>query len=153
MERNHNMDITSRLEKHIDVFLPQRDGGLMMNHVRDGMSPDRAAHLVFEKDLSAMEHADVLIALLDGSTIDEGVAFETGYMFALRKTCVGLQTDVRRALPTGNNPMIGCSMQPIFQSVLELVEWALQLSEQPKGATNKSTLHAVRTGSPHSRTD
>jgi hypothetical protein len=36
----------------------------------------------------------------------KGVASEIGYMKGVRKSCVGLQTDVRRALPPGNNPMI-----------------------------------------------
>jgi nucleoside 2-deoxyribosyltransferase len=76
-----------------------------------------------------MQEADFIIAVLDGGTIDEGVAFEAGYMFALGKTCVALQTDVRRALPTGNNPMIGSSMTQIFQTVPDLVDWASSLQD------------------------
>src|ERR1700752_2276497 len=119
MERNYNLMVVLQLEKYVDVFLPQRDGGLLMNYVKEGISPDTAARLIFEKDLSAMGGADFLIALLDGSGIDEGVAFEVGFMFALGKPCVGLQTDFRRALPTGNNPMIGSSMHTVFQNVSE----------------------------------
>lgn len=131
MERNYNVAVVAKLEEYLDVFLPQRDGGLLMNHVKEGVSPDRAASLIFESDRAAMESANLLIALLDGSTIDEGVAFETGYMFALGRPCVGLQTDLRRALPTGNNPMICCSMSFVFQSVYELVNWAREVSELP----------------------
>jgi nucleoside 2-deoxyribosyltransferase len=130
MERNFNASVARQLEEHIDLFLPQRDGGLLMRHVKEGMSPDRAAQVIFETDLTAMETADLLIAVLDGSTIDEGVAFETGYMFALGKVCVGLQTDVRRALPTGNNPMIARPMRCVFQTVAELVDWARQLNSE-----------------------
>ena len=82
-----------------------------------------------------MRHSHFLIAVLDGSTVDEGVAFEIGYMFAAGKTCIGLQTDVRRALPTGNNPMIGMALTLIFQSVTDLVDWT---SEQ------KAELHSNR---------
>jgi len=46
-----------------------------------------------------------------------------GFMFSLGKPCIGLQTDIRRALPTGNNPMICGSMSVIFQSVSELIGW------------------------------
>src|SRR5688500_11787551 len=106
MERAFNADVVRQIEDRVDVFLPQRDGGLLMNYVKDGIRPDNAAKLIFENDLRAMENADLLVAVLDGSNIDEGVAFEIGFMYAMRKTCVGLQTDVRRALPTGNNPMI-----------------------------------------------
>jgi nucleoside 2-deoxyribosyltransferase len=132
MERNYNSAIVSQLEDHIDVFLPQRDGGLLMQHVKDGMSPDRAGHLIFDRDLAAMEGANLLIAVLDGAAIDEGVAFEIGYMFALGRTCVGLQTDVRRALPTGNNPMIGSAMRFVFQSVPQLVGWIEQAGKDPR---------------------
>jgi nucleoside 2-deoxyribosyltransferase len=130
MERNHNSRIVEQLEAYVDVFLPQRDGGLMMQHVKGGMSPDRAANLIFEKDRLAMASADILIAILDGSNVDEGVAFEIGYMFALGKFCVALQTDVRRALPTGNNPMIGSAMRFVFQTIRELVDWIEQLSQE-----------------------
>jgi nucleoside 2-deoxyribosyltransferase len=131
MERNYNAAVVAQLEEYLDVFLPQRDGGLLMNYVREGVSPDRAASLIFECDRAAMESANLLIALLDGSSIDEGVAFEIGYMFAFGRPCVGLQTDLRRALPTGNNPMICRSMSIVFQSVSELVGWAREVSETP----------------------
>jgi nucleoside 2-deoxyribosyltransferase len=132
MERSFNSAVVAQLEHHVDIFLPQRDGGLLMNHVKDGVSPDRAAKTIFDNDLSAMIAADFLIAVLDGATVDEGVAFETGYMFALGKTCIALQTDVRRALPTGNNPMIASSMSFVFQSIIELIDWVKQFSGEPE---------------------
>jgi nucleoside 2-deoxyribosyltransferase len=131
MEREYNVSVVARLEKYIDVFLPQRDGGLLMQYVKEGVGPDRAGRLIFEKDLMAMQSADALIAVLDGSTIDEGVAFEIGYMFALGKICVALQTDVRRALPTGNNPMIGSSISSVFQNIADLVDWARHAHLEP----------------------
>jgi nucleoside 2-deoxyribosyltransferase len=126
MERDFNLRVVTQLEKDIEVFLPQRDGGLLMQHVKEGASPDQAGRLIFENDIRAMRHSHVLIAVLDGGAIDEGVAFEIGYMFAIGRTCVGLQTDVRRALPTGNNPMIGTAMTQIFLSVADLVDWMSQ---------------------------
>jgi nucleoside 2-deoxyribosyltransferase len=141
MERGFNIDVCTKLEPFIDVFLPQRDGGLLMQKVKEGVSPDLAGRAIFDTDLQAMRHADFLIAVLDGSSIDEGVAFEAGYMFALGKTCVALQTDVRRALPTGNNPMIESSMTQIFQSVPDLVVWA---NDQHEG------LHLRHKLEPHS---
>jgi nucleoside 2-deoxyribosyltransferase len=131
MEREFNIRVVALLERCIDVFLPQRDGGLLMQHVREGASPDRAGRAIFENDVRAMCQSHLLIAVLDGSSIDEGVAFEAGYMFAIGRTCVGLQTDARRALPTGNNPMIGTAMTQIFQSVGDLVDWTSQQSVDP----------------------
>jgi hypothetical protein len=34
---------------------------------------------------------------------------------------VGLQTDIRRLLPTGNNPMIECALPVVVDSVDELL--------------------------------
>jgi nucleoside 2-deoxyribosyltransferase len=116
MERRFNLELAHDLEGVCRVFLPQRDGGLMMELVKHGTPPSDAAKIVFEKDRQAMESADMLVAILDGAKIDEGVAFEIGYMFSLGKCCIGLQTDMRRALPTGNNPMIEASLAIICDS-------------------------------------
>jgi nucleoside 2-deoxyribosyltransferase len=142
MERNYNTSVVERLEAYISIFLPQRDGGLMMQYIKNGVSPDRAAGLVFEKDLSAMAAADFMIAILDGANVDEGVAFEIGYMFALGKFCIALQTDVRRALPTGNNPMIGSAIRCVFQSVSELVDWTRQFSQEREARESSLTFAA-----------
>jgi nucleoside 2-deoxyribosyltransferase len=61
---------------------------------------------VFEGDLEAIRNSDVLLMILDGRAPDEGACFELGYAYSLNKVCVGLQTDVRRLLTIGNNPMI-----------------------------------------------
>ena len=53
--------------------------------------------------------------------IDEGAAFELGYAFALGKECYGLQTDVRRLLSSGNNPMIEQSCKEIFTSINDFI--------------------------------
>ena len=71
MERNYNTSVVERLEAYVSIFLPQRDGGLMMQYIKSGVSPDRAAGLVFEQDLSAMVAADFMIAILDGANVDE----------------------------------------------------------------------------------
>src|SRR5262249_18618211 len=107
MERAFNEGLVKEMEQYLDVFLPQRDGGLMMRLVKQGIAPAVAEKIVFSKDLEAMRNADIIVAVLDGANIDEGVAFEIGYMHALDKYRIGLQTDMRRLLPTGNNPMIG----------------------------------------------
>lgn len=123
MERKYNQELTKEIEKFMDVFLPQRDGGLLVKLVNEGTPVHLAEQKIFEGDLAAIEAADVAIAILDGAHIDEGVAFEIGYAYALGKPCVGLQTDARRALPTGNNPMLNRSLDFICQSPAHLVDW------------------------------
>src|SRR4051812_2398586 len=113
-EREFNFELADSLANYFAVFLPQRDGSLLTNMLEAGVPLVVAQRRVYEQDCKAMAHADLLIAVLDGAHIDEGVAFEIGYMKGLRKVCVGLQTDVRRALPSGNNPMIVSSLDFIF---------------------------------------
>lgn len=122
-ERDFNRCVTAELENYVDVYLPQRDGGLMADMIRLGVSPQVAACRVFRRDVDAIREADYLIAVLDGRAIDEGVAFELGIAFSHAKRSVGLQTDSRRLAPWGNNPMITGALELLFSSVDELTSW------------------------------
>ncbi|MCF6116869.1 nucleoside 2-deoxyribosyltransferase [Mesorhizobium muleiense] len=118
-----NAALANKIERHANVFLPQRDGSLLVNMLTAGIALEVAERRVFEQDRQAMIRSDLLVAVLDGAHIDEGVAFELGFASAIGCTCIGLQTDVRRALPTGNNPMIGGCLERIFQISDELFDW------------------------------
>lgn len=133
-ERSYNEQVADELEKHFDVFLPQRDGGLFMNMVNHGVTVDDAASAVFAGDLKAMEECDLVVAVLDGRAIDEGVAFEIGYAFSRKKQCFGLQTDMRRLLPIGNNPMLTGALEQVFSSLETLLEY-LRANFAPRGAS------------------
>ena len=124
MERRFNAEVADRLQEFFDVFLPQRDGGLMVEMIKDGANPSAAARKVFQIDVGALDWCDVLLIVLDGRAVDEGAAFELGYAYAQGKTCCALQTDVRRLLSFGNNPMIEGAVHELFQSVDELLVWA-----------------------------
>lgn len=126
-ERAFNFQIAEALEMSFDVFLLQRDGALLVNMIAAGVPISVAEHRVFQQDCEAMRRSEILIAVLDGGHVDEGVSFEIGYMSALGCLCVGLQTDVRRALPSGNNPMLIGALSIIFTDVGGLVEWARDL--------------------------
>ena len=122
-EQTFNARVTKLLEEFTEVYLPQRDGGLMSEMVRNGVPSDLAASRVFQRDMDAIRQADYVIAILDGRTIDEGVAFELGIAFSQSARCVGLQTDTRRLAEWGNNPMITGALQTVFTSVDDLMEW------------------------------
>jgi nucleoside 2-deoxyribosyltransferase len=122
-ERVFNARLAALLEDFTKVYLPQRDGGLMSEMMAIGVPSDVAARQVFNLDMNAIKEADYVIAILDGRAIDEGVAFELGIAFSQSKRCVGLQTDSRRLAPWGNNPMITGSLETVFMSVDELVDW------------------------------
>jgi len=80
-----------------DVFLPQRDG-METTDVADRDDVASKAEMmqaIFELDRSQVGDADVLTAVLDGRTVDEGVAVEVGLANAWDIPVVGLRTDRR----------------------------------------------------------
>lgn len=123
-EREFNERLRKLLEPYFSVFLPQKDGLLLADLITELIPLHKATEQIFKADIAVLDKCDVILALLDGRTIDEGVCFELGYAFALKKHCFGLQTDTRQLLPSGNNPMIDESCERIFRSVDELVLWA-----------------------------
>ncbi|MGI9076686.1 MAG: nucleoside 2-deoxyribosyltransferase [Gemmatimonadaceae bacterium] len=123
-ELEFNRRVRDALSGAFDVYLPQEEGGLLRDMLRAGVPAPEGARLVFERDLKALRISDVLLISLDGRAVDEGAAFELGVAHALGKPCYGLQTDVRRLLPTGNNPMIDGVLRNVFRSLEELRSWA-----------------------------
>lgn len=122
-ERVFNIRVAQLLENHAAVYLPQRDGGLMSEMITDGVSSFIAARRVFTMDMNAIKKSDMLVAILDGRAIDEGVAFEIGVAYSLNKKCIGLQTDSRRLASWGNNPMITGALETLFESLDDLTKW------------------------------
>jgi len=103
-------------------FFRNGDGQLLKELVAGGTPIEEARASVFERDLRAIRDCDIVIAVLDGRTIDEGVAFELGYGRALGKLCIGLKTDDRVMLPTGDNPMIVLGCDQICVDLSHLAE-------------------------------
>jgi len=122
-ELQFNLKITNKLENYFQVYLPQRDGKLMSNITHYDIDYANASSLVFSKDINELDSCDLVLAILDGRTIDEGVAFEIGYAYARGKTCIGLQTDSRRLAAWGNNPMISGALKYIFYNEADLFSW------------------------------
>ena len=138
-EREYNKYLRDILVSHFNVFLPQEDGLLLEDLIAKGMENDVAEKTIYDSDISAMRDSDIIVAILDGANIDEGVAFELGFCRALNKICVGLQTDTRRQLPTGNNPMIGQSCVKIFKNIDAMVIWLLENSCESKCLKSRFT--------------
>jgi hypothetical protein len=127
-ERTFNLRLKRLLLPYFEVYLPQEDGGLLVDMIAEGMPPKAASRRVFEGDIQAIKDVDLLIIILDGRSVDEGAAVELGFAYALGKPCYGLKTGPRQLLAIGNNPMIDGPLEYIFQSVDELVQWAKALS-------------------------
>jgi nucleoside 2-deoxyribosyltransferase len=108
-ERLVNDSISAALNGICDVHLPQRDGPVVERAIAEGTPPRTAARLAFDSDVAAIRACDILVAVLDGRALDEGVCVEVGYAKALAKHVVGFKSDSRQTMPWGNNPMIdGC---------------------------------------------
>lgn len=116
-----NLAIAEHIKAFADVFVPQRDGKLLKQLIADGQPIDIAREIVYQGDIRAIGASDCLVAVLDGRTIDEGTAFELGYARALDKYCIGLKTDDRLMLPSGDNPMIVSGYYIAFSSILATV--------------------------------
>lgn len=123
MEISYNKRLRDILGKYFDIFLPQEDGLLLRELTQQGVPKEMGERMVFDADIQAMKDADIVLAVLNGAHIDEGVSFELGFCYAEGKRCIGLKTDIRQALPTGNNPMISQGCEKIFRSEQQLFEW------------------------------
>ena len=123
-ERSFNVRAAEGLSRAFDVYLPQVDGGLLADLLSEGRSDTEARRLVFERDLDAIRRSDLVLVVLDGRSVDEGASFELGFAFGLGKRCIGLQTDPRRLLPSGNNPMIDGALEHVFSDVEAILTWA-----------------------------
>lgn len=122
-ERKFNAEVAGKVEDYFDVFLPQRDGLLIPGEKIEREMYSEIKQKVFSGDISAINRCNFFLAVLDGRTIDEGVAFELGYAFAKGKTCVSLRTDPRQLAEWGNNPMITQAVSEAFSTIDELYNW------------------------------
>lgn len=111
------------------TYLPQLDGGLLTDLVRQGHDEVQARGRLFEGDCDAVRNADLCLAVLDGRTIDEGVCVELGIAFTLGKTCVGFKTDSRTAIRGHDNLMVEGCLSEILKTWTELSEALLRFQE------------------------
>ena len=75
-EKRFNLWLAEQLVECFDVYLPQRDGGLFVDMLREGADQAESTEQIFTMDLQAIDASDMLLAILDGRAVDEGVAFE-----------------------------------------------------------------------------
>jgi nucleoside 2-deoxyribosyltransferase/predicted secreted protein len=90
-ERIFNTVIVELLKKNLfEVYVPQDIGD--NSYKRDGIEHKR----IFESNKKALEDADIIVAIIDGSDADSGTSWEMGYATALNKPIIALRTDFRR---------------------------------------------------------
>ncbi|MFW6116930.1 MAG: nucleoside 2-deoxyribosyltransferase [bacterium] len=79
------------LDARYDFYLPHRDG----EKAEDVQEPG----YVFQRNLTHLEMAELVVGVLDGQDVDSGTAIELGYAYAKDKPILALLTDTRARPP------------------------------------------------------
>ncbi|MDO9097805.1 MAG: nucleoside 2-deoxyribosyltransferase [Candidatus Methanoperedens sp.] len=88
-ERDFNSKLRDKIKSAgFNVFLPQEDS----NNIKDEKNRQE---IIFNKNAAAIERSDIIAAVIDGTDVDSGTAWEIGYAFAKGKPIIGLRTDFR----------------------------------------------------------
>ena len=88
-ERDFNSKIAKKLrENGFKVWLAQENP-----FIKEDTREEK--NRIYKQDISALKESNILVAILDGISVDTGVAFEVGYADALGKPIIGLKTDYR----------------------------------------------------------
>ncbi|MDF0480848.1 nucleoside 2-deoxyribosyltransferase [Vagococcus sp. PNs007] len=93
MERRYNDYLVAQLRgqfKELDMYVPQEQLGI------NDKSAYADSKMIAKFDTEALITSDIVIAILDGHTIDTGVATEIGVAYAKGIPVIGLYTDVRQ---------------------------------------------------------
>lgn len=87
MELERNLSINYILEQEgFKTYLPQRDGGLFYDLQKKGYSEKEIKTQIFTLDRNAIINSDVILCLLDGRVLDEGMCIELGIGYALKRS-------------------------------------------------------------------
>lgn len=94
MERWYNTDIVDSLRnalpENVEIYLPQE------NEAINDKSGYANSVMIAEADTSELLSSDFVVAVLDGATIDVGVASEIGVAYAKGIPVIGLYSDSRQ---------------------------------------------------------
>lgn len=88
-----NAQLVARLRKadaNLDIYLPQENASI------NDKNAYADSKMIAQADTDKVLAADLMIAILDGPTIDVGVATEIGVAYATHIPILGLYTDSRR---------------------------------------------------------
>jgi nucleoside 2-deoxyribosyltransferase len=122
-ERSYNATLAERLkEQFFEVHVPQDVGD-------DSSGRDREEHeRIFAANRSALERADLIVAVIDGADADSGTAWEMGYASALGKPVFALRTDFRKV---GLNEHVNLMLEQ-SASVVRSIHELLALLKSPR---------------------
>lgn len=94
MEQKYNEHVVNAMRGYfgdrVDVYLPQE------NEAINDKSGYADSVMIAQGDNKYLEEADILVAVIDGVTIDAGLASEIGYFYSMNKPIVAMYTDSRQ---------------------------------------------------------
>lgn len=94
MEQEYNERVVKLIDMfygdNADVYLPQNNAAI---NDKSGYADSIA---IAQGDNAYLEEADILVAVLDGPTIDVGVAAEIGYFYSTGKPILAIYSDSRQ---------------------------------------------------------
>ena len=119
-ERRFNEEFAKALERSYFpsmVILPQ-------DHATKIDEAAGFAERMYYFALDAINHSDVIVAILDGADTDSGTCIEMGYAKAKGKFVIGVRTDFRSGEDRGLNLMVSniCSHLVILHSTSTTIE-------------------------------
>lgn len=85
---------------------------------------------IFWSNVKALDECKIMVAILDGSQVDDGTAWEVGYHYARGGKIVGIRTDFRKAGEAASsrvNAMVECSCVNIVSDLDLLVARLLEI--------------------------
>ncbi|WP_057893467.1 nucleoside 2-deoxyribosyltransferase [Lacticaseibacillus brantae] len=89
----YNQQLVAHLRQeipHVDIYLPQENAAI------NDKSSYADSRMIAQADTAELLSADLMIAVLDGPVIDNGVASEIGVAYASQIPIIGLYTDSRQ---------------------------------------------------------
>ena len=90
---NYNAQLAAQIRRalpDVDMYVPQENAAI------NNKEAYADSKMIAEADTKRLLSADLMIAILDGPVIDNGVASEIGVAYAAKIPILGLYTDSRR---------------------------------------------------------
>jgi len=121
--RQHILEFAKKQPMEVHIVWPYE---LISQHEIESMGAE-AIHEIFSRNKSKLDTANILIAVLDGTQVDDGTAWEIGYFFARKSVgskIIGIRTDFRNAGDLKHstiNLMIEASCNKIVTSIDDLL--------------------------------
>lgn len=104
---NYNAQLAAQIRRalpDVDMYVPQENSAI------NNKEAYADSKMIAEADTKRLLSADLMIAILDGPVIDNGVASEIGVAYAAKIPILGLYTDSRR-LGAANQQKLGALQQ------------------------------------------